>query len=175
MASVYRETYEKETHIFENLISKYHPEYRKRRSKKYQKYVKNFSNKLASMNHLNIEFIVEQMIAHVGNLKHSNAPGEDYEDGSDSKVVSLYKVNKKDRPNPEWRVCVPNLECKNGLIRLVVYNRYIDSLDYFVFDVSEVKLDKQSRFFCNYNVKTNVYSKIEQFRVKSFPELCRAR
>mgnify|MGYP003704839259 CR=1 FL=1 len=168
MASVYREHYEKEIFIFNEILKRYHP--------LISDMVKDLEVELSldilcKNNLFNIEIMCEHAVAHVGGLELSNEHGQDYSDESEQKVVSMSKNSENDNG---YRVTIKNIHRKKDLIRLIVYNKVKKRLDYFVFKLSDIGFDKQTRTRLDpyYNPNKDTYSIIQNYKVNSFEELC---
>lgn len=177
MASYWSEEYPKERIIYDEIIRKYHPEYKNMCFTEELKVHKQVDN-----NHLNMEYLLEETIALTGGLGQSNVYGEDYLDNSECKSSSMniakktYKGIKRDYVH-FFKICVKNLNRKKDLIRVVVYNKPYQKLDFFLFTLTEIGFDKenQKHLYINYNSITDTYGRFEAYRKETFQELCQKR
>ena len=88
-----------------------------------------------------VETLLEVAISKVGNLKRSNADGEDFIDGSDAKKATVYESNLK---RVAW---IGNVK-KNGALRTVVADPEINEIFYFKIPQDIVE---------SYSNKRNIY------------------
>lgn len=180
MASVWSENYPKEKIIFDEVIRKYHPKYKNMCFTEELKV-----NDQVNSNHLNMEFLLEETIELVGNLGSSNAYGEDYLDNSECKSATTRQrklaFNKEHQKYytryNTYQVSVKNLNRKKDLIRLVVYNKPYQRVDFFLFSLTEIGFkEKKRKFFTlSYNSKKDSYGKYNIYRKETFEELCQKR
>jgi hypothetical protein len=76
-----------------------------------------------------IETLLELAISKVGKLKRRSVEGMDFVDGSDAKKSSVRKANFEQA----YRAPVTKVHSKKGLLRVMVYERKLDTFYYFVF------------------------------------------
>lgn len=164
MSSVFRETYDKEIMIFNRILKNYHPIISEVCKDPSMSALMDF---LCSNNTFNVEVMCEQAVAHVGGFSPSNEFGQDFCDESDLKVLSV-STGKNNR------LYIRHLYRKKDKIRLIAFNPVIEDIDFFVFNISDLEYDKENQkpFQSNYSKTKNTYSKIQQFKVKDFEELC---
>lgn len=161
-------TYDKERLLYDQIIRKYHPEY-----KYMNEYCDHllFLDELAYANRLNCEFLVEECMSYVGKLEHTNIHGMDFTDGSDCKTFTLHP--RRDYPNL-YRGRIEDVYRKQGVLRCICYNPVTQKLDFFMFDLKNVGFDKVKSvdFNISYNIKKDSYARLDEYRVGSFEELC---
>lgn len=125
----------------------------------------------------NIEHLVEQCIANVGNLTFEDAAGYDFvEDKSDSKTASINKITRK--------IEVGSVENKIGALRLTIYNPFTLRIDYFFIpkiDADNLKRDcfgnssHKKRLSFTYNIDKDYYNSFEKYRTIDFPTMAKTR
>lgn len=180
MASVWSEEYPKERVLFEEIIRKYHPEYKNMCFTQELKV-----NDQVNNNHLNMEYLLEETIALTGKLGQSNVYGEDYLDNSECKSSSTQQrknvmcgtTGKYYQYDHLYQVGIKNLNRKKDLIRVVVYNKPKQRADFFLFTLSEIQFDKEKSKHLTifYNSKKDSYGRFEAYRKETFEELCQKR
>lgn len=177
MASYYSEGYPKERIIYDEVIRKYHPEYKNMCFTQELKV-----NDQVNSNHLNMEYLLEETISIVGKLGQSNVYGEDYLDNSECKSSSTQqrksimcgRTGKRYNYEHLYTIGIKNLNRKKNLIRVVIYNKPKQKVDFFLFTLSEIEFDKEKSKHLNiyYNYKTDTYGRFEAYRKGTFEELC---
>ena len=128
----------------------------------------------------NVERMVEKAMAAVGGYKHVDAHYYDFDDFSDSKTASITKEGKV------WKVSVGNIvkkgpdsKAKAGDLRVVVYNSYDGSLQYYFMPKAEWEAIREygeankDKLRANYSPFEDVVYKWKQWRVDSFEELAK--
>lgn len=180
MASVWSEEYPKERIIYDEIIRKYHPEYKNMCFTQELKV-----NDQVNNNHLNMEYLLEETIALVGNLGQSNVYGEDYLDNSECKSCSTRQrknvmcgtTGKYYQYEHLHQASIQNLNRKKDLIRVVVYNKPYQKVDFLLFTLSEIGFNKEKSKFLtiSYNSRTDSYGRFDAYRKETFEELCQKR
>lgn len=165
-----------------DVITKYHPMFVG--DKTLQK------NALKYSEAFDVEYLMEQTLGIVGNLEHNpSGHGYDYElDKSDCKFVSFisYKDKRVSENYTGYRILIGNVsspsnKLKQGSLRVVVFDSLNDKLLYYFlpkhFWSTHVQstTKNQGRLMYNYSNKSSEFSKIEQFRCKTFEELAMKR
>jgi len=171
MGSVFKQTNLGEMILMRDIILQHHPQ-----MKKYSRSVKKAFLEQAAAGTQNVSMFLEQVVSHIGNLEQSNKPGEDHEDGSDTKFAS---INHGPNGNGTFAHTgnIGNLKRKRGALRVVTYIACREELQYFFIPYRAWK-----KFTCmgstsirlSYNSKTNTVSRIEKYRV-SLQEMCKMR
>jgi hypothetical protein len=136
----------------------------------------------AKNNYLNCEFLIEECISKVGNIGHTSRHGMDLVDGSDVKTATLHTNFKRYRNGVQkiyehyYATRIKNVENKIDLLRCIIFNPLHDRLDFLLFKLSEIEFDRtKSNVTVTYNSQKNSYGRLEQFRVKTFEELCQTK
>jgi hypothetical protein len=124
----------------------------------------------------NIERLIEESLAAVGPYKFVDQEGYDFSDLSDSKTTTV---------NANTRVAtISNVETKIGALRITAYNPFKESVDYFYVSKRDMKYvkspcygvnDHNERIKFTYSSRSDAYGMFEDYRVKSFTELAKAR
>lgn len=148
-----------------DIIIKYHPEFRKSAELREQG--------IKHPDMFNIEYLVEQSLAAVGPYEFVDEAGYDFTDFSDSKTVT---VNAK-----TGNTCIQNVETKIGPLRVIVYNPFTGTSDYFFVSKNQVKKIKKpssgkksvgkEKIEFRYSTFRDGYGKFEQYRVSTFKDL----
>lgn len=126
----------------------------------------------------NVERLIEETLATIGDLKFVDEDGYDFlPDYSDSKTCS---VNAKD-----YSGTINSVENKIGSLRITMYNPFTDGLAYFFIHKKYVdrvkspcygKNSHKERIQYSYSkVHRDHYGWLEEYRVDSFKELAKAR
>ena len=154
--------------LMRDVICKYHPRFRKSAD------IRRFG--LKQPEHFNIERLIEESLAAVGDYEFVDEEGYDFSDYSDSKTTS---INSSD-----YTATISNVECKIGSLRIVAYNPFNNASDYFFVPKDEVhtitracygKSAGRERIVFAYSRKYHDnYLSFERYRVKSFKELALA-
>jgi len=155
--------------LMREIIVKYHPDFVNSKDLK--------RVGLEKSKHFNVESLIEECLASVGGYKFVDEDGYDFTDFSDSKTVSVNRNTLKAE--------ISSVETKIGAIRIVAYNPFKSTVDFFFIpakklkDVKEPCYGKSShkeRIVFKYSTKDDdTYGWIEDFRVKDFPTLARAK
>lgn len=123
----------------------------------------------------NVEHLVEICMAAIGGYNFVDEYGRDFDDidNSDSKTCTLREYSKD--------LTIGKIEHKIGSFRVVCYNEITDKLDYFYIptvgrlaerEKGYIAKDRnQERIRTTYNPSTDMYNKLEKYRVKNFYEL----
>jgi hypothetical protein len=163
----------KELVLMRDVIVKYHPEFVNSRTLR--------RIGLEQPSRFNIPFLIEEALAHVGNMQFVDADGYDFlPDYSDSKTVSV---------NPlRYSLEINSVENKIGALRITAYNPLKGangSTDFFFVpqkDLQNLKRDcygvssHKERLVWSYSKKYNDdYGFMEDYRLKDFEELAMAR
>tara|TARA_R110000782_G_scaffold196067_1_gene285449 strand:+ start:2312 stop:2848 length:537 start_codon:yes stop_codon:yes gene_type:complete len=167
----------KEIAIFNGIIRNYFPNI-----------AKAVDNGEADPEDFNIERLFEKCIAKESGLTWANEEGEAYEkydlveDKSDAKTSSVSLRWNVDKRLPEGGCdvvtgTISNTGGKEGDLRVVVYNSYIQKLDYFLIPhkhISEFQKSVGDKFAIglSYSLTKEKYGKMEVFRVETFKDIC---
>jgi hypothetical protein len=127
--------------------------------------------------------LVEMAIAKVGGLNIVSVNGRDFCDGSDGKsVVSSARNNNVKKGHWTNSYAVRRVESKTGPLRIVAYNQYKDSFQYFfvphkayqhLSKTLEIIIERHcSSDLPLFTGETNVFSKWWTYECKSFEEMC---
>jgi hypothetical protein len=151
-----------------DVICIYHPRFRNSPD------IKRFG--LECPEHFNIERLIEESLAAVGPYRFVDEDGYDFSDLSDSKTTTI---------NANTRVAtISNVETKIGALRITAYNPFKESVDYFYVSKRDLKYvkspcygvhDHKERIKFTYSSRGDAYGMFEDYRVKSFTELAKAR
>ena len=151
-----------------DVICIYHPRFRNSPD------IKRFG--LECPEHFNIERLIEESLAAVGPYRFVDEDGYDFSDLSDSKTTTI---------NANTRVAtISNVETKIGALRITAYNPFKESVDYFYVSKRDLKYvkspcygvhDHKERIVFTWSEKNDTYNMFEDYRVKSFTELAKAR
>lgn len=154
--------------LMRDVICKYHPRFVASRD------IRKFG--LECPDHFNVERLIEESLAAVGNMEFVDEQGYDFlPDYSDSKTVT---VNANTR-----RGEIMSVEHKIGALRITAYNPHTDGADYFYVPKSALREIKQpcygqneykERVVFTYS-KNGHYNSFEDFRVKDFDVLSNIR
>lgn len=132
---------------------------------------------------LDIPRLVEEVMAHHGQLQREDVEGRDFSDGSECKMISLRQVSNS--PN-SFMATVRNVYGKTGSVRLVIYNIVSNDLDYFFLPKERLAdlISCPSRFSLDDHARRRMYSSIHisfnkitgrynlgEFQVASFLDL----
>ena len=154
--------------LMRDVICIYHPEFRKSRDLQ--------SYGLKHPDIFNVERLIEESLAAVGNYLLVDREGYDFSDYSDSKTTT---VNLNSRVGT-----VGSVETKIGALRITAYNPFKNTADYFFVsrqDLKHVKSpcygvnDHKERIKFTYSKKSDSYGMFEDYRVDNFKELARAK
>lgn len=165
-------TITKEYLIMRDIVCKFHPDYKGSR-----KAAKN-------AHHYNVERLVEETMAFMGNYKFINADHCDFLDGSDAKTVTIRYTSKGTSGVGEiTNVISPGGSKKKGALRVVAYNSITQSLMYYFLPKKHwTKLSinihpttNMGRLFFNYSIKTKTVKKFIGYECKDFVELATRR
>lgn len=125
---------------------------------------------------LKVETLVEKAMAKVGKLKWVGDQNKefDFEDGTDAKTSSV-----AESVSITYKGSITGTCTKQGALRCVVTNEFSpNEIDYFYIPHEKVKdlqhangTKSKKAISYTYNIKKDKYSKIDQFRVKSFKEV----
>lgn len=158
----------RELTLMRDVICQYHPDFVVSRD------LRRFGLKNPTI--FNVERLIEESLAAVGNMRFVDAEGYDFEpDYSDSKTCT---VNARTRVGQ-----INSVEAKVGALRVTVYNPVRSGLDYFYIpkrDVQRVKKpcygisEHKERIQFTYSVKGN-YGTLADFQVRDFVELSQIR
>ena len=169
MGSVYKEENLAEHAIMRDVIFEYHSDMKKIPSR-----VKKVFLEQALKGTQNISMFIEQAVTHVSGLSQSNKTGEDHEDGSDTKVASInYGPNGSSYGHTGK---IGNLKNKKGALRIVLFIGHTNSVKYFYIPYSKwysMTDTAGGTIRLSYNTMTDKVSKISQFEVSSFEEMCK--
>ena len=154
--------------LMRDVICIYHPRFRNSPD------IKRFG--LECPEHFNIERLIEESLAAVGPYRFVDEDGYDFSDLSDSKTTTI---------NANTRVAtISNVETKIGALRITAYNPFKESVDYFYVSKRDLKYvkspcygvhDHKERIVFTWSEKNDTYNMFEDYRVKSFTELAKAR
>lgn len=128
----------------------------------------------------NITRMIEKSLAFQSNGLYTfvDADGYDFSDLSDAKTATVRMNNYN---TGQCRVSIQNVGTKIGALRLIVFNPFTATIDYFFIPSS------QKHRFCTVINKSglstievpwsqkNGYNKLNQFRVSSFKELATSK
>ena len=151
-----------------DVICIYHPEFRKSRDLQ--------SYGLKHPDIFNVERLIEESLAAVGNYLLVDREGYDFSDYSDSKTTT---VNLNSRVGT-----VGSVETKIGALRITAYNPFKNAADYFFVSRQDLKYvkspcygvnDHKERIKFTYSKKSDSYGMFENYRVDNFKELARAK
>jgi len=151
-----------------DVICIYHPEFRKSRDLQ--------SYGLKHPDIFNVERLIEESLAAVGNYLLVDREGYDFSDYSDSKTTT---VNLNSRVGT-----VGSVETKIGALRITAYNPFKNAADYFFVSRQDLKYvkspcygvnDHKERIKFTYSKKSDSYGMFEDYRVNNFKELARAK
>ena len=151
-----------------DVICIYHPEFRKSRDLQ--------SYGLKHPDIFNVERLIEESLAAVGNYLLVDREGYDFSDYSDSKTTT---VNLNSRVGT-----VGSVETKIGALRITAYNPFKNAADYFFVSRQDLKYvkspcygvnDHKERIKFTYSKKSDSYGMFEDYRVDNFKELARAK
>ena len=150
-----------------DVICIYHPEFRKSRDLQ--------SYGLKHPDIFNVERLIEESLAAVGNYLLVDREGYDFSDYSDSKTTT---VNLNSRVGT-----VGSVETKIGALRITAYNPFKDAADFFYVSKRDLKYvkspcygvnDHKERILFTYTAKGDTYNTFDDYRVKDFRELALA-
>jgi hypothetical protein len=126
----------------------------------------------------NVERLVEKAMAELGDYEHVDAYYYDFSDFSDSKTATIGKEGNS------WKVAVgnvikkgPDSKAKAGDLRVVVYNGYDGSLQYYFMPKAEWEAIREygscnkGKLRATYSPHQDVIYKWRDWRVDSFEEL----
>jgi hypothetical protein len=152
-----------------DVICIYHPEFRN------SKDLRAYGIKHPDI--FNIERLIEESLAAVGNMKFVDADGYDF--------LPCYSDSKTTSINATTRVgSIGSVETKIGALRITAYNPFKQSADYFYVSKRDMKYvkspcygnnDHKERIRFTYNKKGDNYNMFEDYRVRSFEELACAK
>ena len=154
--------------LMRDVICIYHPEFRKSRDLQ--------SYGLKHPDIFNVERLIEESLAAVGNYLLVDREGYDFSDYSDSKTTT---VNLNSRVGT-----VSSVETKIGALRITAYNPFKNAADYFFVSRQDLKYvkspcygvnDHKERIKFTYSKKSDSYGMFEDYRVDNFKELARAK
>jgi len=154
--------------LMRDVICIYHPEFRKSRDLQ--------SYGLKHPDIFNVERLIEESLAAVGNYLLVDREGYDFSDYSDSKTTT---VNLNSRVGT-----VGSVETKIGALRITAYNPFKNAADYFFVSRQDLKYvkspcygvnDHKERIKFTYSKKSDSYGMFEDYRVNNFKELARAK
>ena len=154
--------------LMRDVICIYHPEFRKSRDLQ--------SYGLKHPDIFNVERLIEESLAAVGNYLLVDREGYDFSDYSDSKTTT---VNLNSRVGT-----VGSVETKIGALRITAYNPFKNAADYFFVSRQDLKYvkspcygvnDHKERIKFTYSKKSDSYGMFENYRVDNFKELARAK
>ena len=154
--------------LMRDVICIYHPEFRKSRDLQ--------SYGLKHPDIFNVERLIEESLAAVGNYLLVDREGYDFSDYSDSKTTT---VNLNSRVGT-----VGSVETKIGALRITAYNPFKNAADYFFVSRQDLKYvkspcygvnDHKERIKFTYSKKSDSYGMFEDYRVDNFKELARAK
>ena len=154
--------------LMRDVICVYHPEFRKSRDLQ--------SYGLKHPDIFNVERLIEESLAAVGNYLLVDREGYDFSDYSDSKTTT---VNLNSRVGT-----VGSVETKIGALRITAYNPFKNAADYFFVSRQDLKYvkspcygvnDHKERIKFTYSKKSDSYGMFEDYRVDNFKELARAK
>ena len=169
MASIYNERgHPAEVAAMREIVFRYHPDFRA-----LSKHTRTIFLEQANRGTQNIPMFLEQCVSYVSGLRRSNVPGEDHEDGSDTKFVTIRRGLNGGKFG--YTAGIGNLANKRGTLRVVVYIEPRRTFQYFVipyagWSVLTCKNGQDIRL--SYNRQTGRVSKIWPFEVSSFAQLC---
>ena len=171
MGSVYKKENLGEHAIMRDVVFKYHSDMRKVSSG-----IKRVFLEQALRGTQNISMFVEQAVSHVSGLKQSNKTGEDHDDGSDTKVASInYGPNGSSYGHTGK---IGNLKNKKGALRVVLFIEHTNTVKYFYVPYSKwcnMTNTDGNTIRLSYNTMTDKVSKISQFEVSSFEDMCKKK
>jgi len=124
----------------------------------------------------NVSMFLEQVVSHIGNLKHSNKTGEDHEDGSDTKFASI-NYGPNGGGTFAHSGIIGNLKCKKGALRIVIYIQHTDSLKFYFIPYPEwTKMTCMNGKYLrlSYSTKKDQVSRLSKYEV-AFVEMCKLR
>lgn len=135
---------------------------------------------LTHSDEFNITRMIEKALAFQsgGLYTFVDADGYDFSDLSDAKTATVRMNNHNTR---QCRVSIQNVGTKIGALRLVVYNPFTLTVDYFF-----IPSDQKGQFCTNVTKSglstievswshKNRYNKLNQFQMSSFKELATAK
>lgn len=169
MASIYNEQgHPAEVAAMREIVFRYHPDFCT-----LSKHTRTIFLEQANRGTQNIPMFLEQCVSYVSGLRRSNVPGEDHEDGSDTKFVTIRRGLNGGKFG--YTAGIGNLANKRGTLRVVVYIEPRRTFQYFVipyagWSVLTCKNGQDIRL--SYNRQTGRVSKIWPFEVSSFAQLC---
>lgn len=159
----------KEQTILKEVISKHLPRYNGREDE----LVTNWQD-------FNVERLVEQAMAEVGGYDYVDAHHYDFDDFSDSKTATISKEGHS------WKATVGNItqgglksKAKAGDLRVVVYNSYDGSLQYYFMPkagweaIRESGKANKGKLRAAYSPLEDVVYKWKKWRVDSFETLAK--
>ena len=152
-----------------DVICIYHPEFRK------SKDLQNYGMKHADI--FNIERLIEESLAAVGNMRFVDAEGYDF--------LPCYSDSKTTTINANTRTgTIGGVETKIGALRITAYNPFKESVDYFYVSKRDMKYVKspcygvhnhKERIVFTWSEKNDTYNMFEDYRVNSFETLAKAK
>ena len=151
-----------------DVICRYHPSFKA--SPDLQKFG------LEMPERFNIERLIEETLAKVGNMQFVDADGYDY--------LPCYSDCKTTTININTRVgTVSGVETKIGALRITAYNPFKDAADFFYVSKRDLQYVKspcygvnshKERILFTYSSKGDTYGMFEDYRVETFKELALA-
>jgi hypothetical protein len=154
--------------LMRDVICIYHPEFRVSRD------LRAYGIKHPDI--FNVERLVEESLAAVGPYEFVDEEGYDFTDLSDSKTTTI---------NANTRVgTIGSVETKIGALRITAYNPFKDAADYFYVSKRDLKYvkspcygvnDHKERILFTYSKRGDNYNMFEDYRVRNFEELARAK
>lgn len=157
----------KEQTILKEIICKHLPKYKGRE----EEVIENWDD-------YNVERLVEKAMAEVGDYDHVDAHYYDFSDFSDAKTATIGKEGNS------WKVAVGNIvkkgpdsKAKAGDLRVVVYNSYDGTLQYYFMpkagweSIREYGEANKGKLRATYNPHEDLVYKWRNWRVNSFEEL----
>lgn len=173
MATMVQDEYRKDEILFQNIVMKYHPDFKYRGELE-----KAMSLKDASRGRYNVEFLVEETIGVCGNLERSAEAGMDYSDGSDCKTSSVHHRDVMRSNSMRWVISSTN--SKHAWLRTVIYNPFLERLAFFMIPLHSrmrkynVQSNGRGRIDGVYRLDSDHYQGIEKYRVNDFSDICRS-
>ena len=137
-----------------------------------------------SMGLIQRDRLVELAISAVSGVEMDSIDGQDHKDGTDTKtVVSSIKNNHKARGSWMHSFAVRKIANKNGALRVIAYNKFIDDFHYFFIPHAAyqhcgftVEIVAESFNGCydrpNFTGEPKRHLKWWQYEVATFEEMC---
>ena len=125
---------------------------------------------------INVERMLETLVARTGNLEFVDEAGYDYSDKSELKMATVHHITGE--------ITIGNMEGKVGALRIIIYNAKTGELAYFFVPKAKVselcgvcygKQRHKMRIRLCYHTKNKTYGKLEPFKLDSFAAMCRLR